>query len=69
MPCESWTGTPWFRLWHFRNTVGFKPQASQILFLKKIRLCLQILPKFLLKSSADFHFMANTLLIHKVESL
>ena len=32
---------------------GFKPRASQILFLKKTRLCWQILPKWLLKSSAD----------------
>ena len=36
---------------------GFKPRASQILFLKKTRLCLQILPKLLLKSSADFQIL------------
>ena len=36
---------------------GFKPRASQILFLKKIRLCLQIRPKLLLKSSADFQIL------------
>ena len=36
---------------------GSIPSVSHFLFLKKIRLCLQILPKLLLKSSADFQIL------------
>ena len=45
---------------------GFKPRASQILFLKKIRLCLQILPKLLLKSSADFQILRRRTLSYEL---
>ena len=44
---------------------GFKPRTSQILFLKKTRLCLQILPKLLLKSSADSQILWRRTLDNK----